>query len=130
MTDPSEGWFYFERGEQSEDSIKRVVLVESPIDAMSLAVMERTDSKKTLYLSTDGAGRLPFEFLQEVKEVALAFDNDDGGEAMATRVSNKLPKAVRKTPKSIDWNQDLVNSFDWSKTNQNIQPGREPRLRR
>ncbi|MGB5633770.1 MAG: hypothetical protein WBM44_30840 [Waterburya sp.] len=24
-----------------------------------------------------------------------------------------LPNAVCKTPKAIDWNQDLVNSFDW-----------------
>ena len=124
-TKRSEGWFYFERGEQSGDSIKRVVLVESPIDAMSLAVMERTNSKKTLYLSTDGAGRLPLEFLQEV-EVAIAFDNDEAGEEMATRVKSKLPKAVSKTPSSVDWNQDLVNSFDWLKTSQNIQTSKEP----
>lgn len=128
-TKRSEGWFYFERGEQSEDSIKRVVLVESPIDAMSLAVMERTNSKKTLYLSADGAGRLPLEFLQEV-EVAIAFDNDEAGEEMATRVKSKLPKAIRKIPSSVDWNQDLVNSFDWLKTSQNIQAGREPRQER
>ncbi|MGB5709597.1 MAG: MobV family relaxase, partial [Waterburya sp.] len=107
----SEGWFYFEQGEQSVDSIKRVVLVESPIDAMSLAVMERTDSKKTLYLSTDGAGQLPLEFLQEMKEVAIAYDNDDAGELMAQRVKSQLPEAVRKTPKAVDWNQDLVNTF-------------------
>jgi hypothetical protein len=25
-----------------------------------------------------------------------------------------LPNAVSKTPKAIDWNQDLVNTFDWS----------------
>ena len=125
-TKRSEGWFYFERGEQSGDSIKRVVLVESPIDAMSLAVMERTDSVKTLYLSTDGAGRLPFEFLHEVKEVAIAFDNDEAGEEMAIRVSKKLPKAVRKTPSSVDWNIDLVNSFDWLKTSQNIQTSKQP----
>lgn len=124
-TKRSEGWFYFERGEQSSDSIKRVVLVESPIDAMSLAVMERTDSVKTLYLSTDGAGQLPLEFLQEV-EVAIAFDNDEAGEEMAAIVKSKLPKAVRKTPSSVDWNQDLVNSFDWLKTSQNIQTSKEP----
>ncbi len=124
-TKRSEGWFYFEQGEQSVDSIKRVVLVESPIDAMSLAVMERTDSKKTMYLSTDGAGQLPLEFLQEAKEVAIAFDNDDAGEEMAQRVKSQLPEAVRKTPKSLDWNQDLVNTFDWSRSSKNIKKGEE-----
>lgn len=113
----SQGWFYFEQGEQSADSIKRVVLVESPIDAMSLAVLERTDSRKTLYLSADGAGQLPLEFLRSVEEVAIAFDNDAAGEEMAEKIKSELPEAVRKTPKSVDWNQDLVNAFDWGKNN-------------
>ena len=112
-----EGWFYFDKGEQSSDPVRRVVLVESPIDAMSLAVLERTDSKKTLYLSTDGAGQIPTEFLAEVKEVAIAYDNDPSGNLMAQRVSSQLPNAVRKSPKTIDWNQDLVNTFDWTSQN-------------
>jgi 5S rRNA maturation endonuclease (ribonuclease M5) len=121
-----EGWFYFERGEQSGDPVRRVVLVESPIDAMSLAVLERTDSKKTLYLSTDGAGQIPIEYLQEVKEVVLALDRDRSGQEMAQRIKTQLPNAVSKTPKAIDWNQDLVNTFDWSNQNrsQQIKPQR------
>ena len=129
-TKRSEGWFYFELGEQSSDSIKRVVLVESPIDAISLAVTERTDSVKTLYLSTDGAGQLPIEFLKEVKFVAIAFDNDEAGEEMAQRVKLQLPEAIRKTPKSVDWNEDLVNTFNWVKSDKNIQASREPRQMR
>ncbi|MGB5634523.1 MAG: DUF3991 domain-containing protein [Waterburya sp.] len=121
----SEGWFYFEQGEQSVDSIKRVVLVESPIDAMSVAVMERTDSKKTMYLSTDAAGQLPLEFLRFVKEVAIAYDNDDAGELMAQGVKSQLPDAVRKLPLAGDWNEDLVNTFDWSKTSKNIQASKQ-----
>ena len=109
-----EGWFYFERGEQSGDPVRRVVLIESPIDAMSLAVLERTDSVKTLYLSTDGAGGIPIEYLKEVKEVVLALDRDRSGQEMAERIKSQLPNAVSKTPKAIDWNQDLVNTFDWS----------------
>lgn len=108
-----DGWFYFERGEQSNDPVRRVVLVESPIDAMSLAVLERTDSVKTRYLSTDGAGEIPTEYLKEVFEVVIAFDRDRAGREMAQRVQSQLPNAVRKTPKAIDWNQDLVNSLDW-----------------
>jgi 5S rRNA maturation endonuclease (ribonuclease M5) len=109
-----EGWFYFERGEQSGDPVRRVVLVESPIDAMSLAVLERTDSVKTLYLSTDGAGQIPIEYLQSVKDVVIAFDRDCSGQSMAERIKTQLPNAVSKTPKAIDWNQDLVNTFDWA----------------
>ncbi|MEM6611231.1 MAG: MobV family relaxase [Cyanobacteria bacterium P01_C01_bin.72] len=109
-----DGWFHFDEGEQSGDAVRRVVLVESPIDAMSLSVLERTNSKKTLYLSTDGAGQIPVEYLEEVKDVAIAFDNDDAGREMAQRIKRMLPNAVVKTPKTVDWNQDLVNSFDWS----------------
>ena len=112
------GWFYFHQGEQSNDPVRRVVLVESPIDAMSLAVLERTDSKKTLYLSTDGAGQIPTEYLKEVFEVVIAFDHDRAGREMTERIKAQLPQAKSKTPKANDWNQDLVNSFDWSGKNQ------------
>jgi Plasmid recombination enzyme/Protein of unknown function (DUF3991)/Toprim-like len=127
-----DGWFHFERGEQSSDPVRRVVLVESPIDAMSLAVLERTDSVKTLYLSTDGAGQIPIEYLKELKDVVIAYDNDTSGNLMAQRVKAQLPNAVSKTPKAIDWNQDLVNTFDWANQNQNRsheinrQPRHEP----
>jgi 5S rRNA maturation endonuclease (ribonuclease M5) len=112
-----EGWFYLTQGEQSGDPVRRVVLVESPIDAMSLAVLERTDSKKTLYLSTDGAGGIPIEYLKEIKEVVLALDRDRSGQSMTERIKTQLPNAVSKTPKAIDWNQDLVNTFDWANQN-------------
>jgi 5S rRNA maturation endonuclease (ribonuclease M5) len=112
-----EGWFYLTQGEQSRDPVRRVVLVESPIDAMSLAVLERTDSVKTLYLSTDGAGVIPIEYLKEVKDVVIAFDRDRSGQEMAQRIKTQLPNAVSKTPKAIDWNQDLVNTFDWANQN-------------
>ena len=112
-----DGWFYFTKGEQSSDPVRRIVLVESPIDAMSLAVLERTDSKKTLYLSTDGAGGIPTEYLKQIKEVVIAFDRDRSGKEMAARIKAQLPNAVVKTPSSVDWNRDLVNSFDWASKN-------------
>ena len=110
----SEGWFYFTKGEQKSDPVKRVVLVESPIDAMSLAVLERTDSLKTLYLSTDGTGQIPTEYLKEVGSVVIAFDRDRAGREMTERIKSQLPGASTKIPSSNDWNQDLVNSFDWT----------------
>ena len=86
-----DGWFYFDKGEQSSDPVRRVVLVESPIDAMSLAVLERTDSKKTLYLSTDGAGQIPTEYLKEVGEVVIAFDRDRQVARWRKELKNSCP---------------------------------------
>jgi 5S rRNA maturation endonuclease (ribonuclease M5) len=77
----------------------------------------RTDSLKTLYLSTDGAGVIPIEYLKEVKDVVIAFDRDRAGQEMTQRIQSQLPQAVCKEPKAIDWNQDLVNTFDWANKN-------------
>ena len=68
---------------------------------------------------TDGAGQIPTEYLKKVGEVAIAYDNDRAGQEMAQRVQSQLPNAMRKTPKAIDWNQDLVNSLDWFGKNRN-----------
>jgi hypothetical protein len=110
----SAGWFHFQQGGQSNDPIQRAVLVESPIDAMSFAVLDRTDSRKTIYLSTDGAGTVPLEFLLQLptKSVIVAYDNDQPGNLMAQRVIEQLPNAVRRLPKAIDWNQELLNMFN------------------
>jgi len=107
------GWFHFQRGGQSSDSIQRAVLVESPIDAMSFAVLDRTESSKTIYLSTDGAGQVPVEFLRMLpaKSVIVAYDNDQPGNFMAQRVMEQLPNSVRKQPKAKDWNEELKNTF-------------------
>jgi hypothetical protein len=116
-TKRNQGWFYFQQGGQSNDPIQRVVLAESPIDAMSFAVLDRNDSRRTIYLSTDGAGQIPTEFLQQSKEVVVAYDNDLPGQEMTQRVISQFPNAVCKTPSSVDWNQELVNMFDWSNKN-------------
>ncbi len=113
-TKRSEGWFYFSQGGQSSDPINRAVLVESPIDALSFAVLDRNDSRRTVYISTDGAGHVPNEFLQQLRDVVIAYDNDQAGKLMAPRVLSQFPNAVRKLPKTIDWNEDLVNQFNWS----------------
>ena len=123
----SEGWFYFERGGQFVDPIQRAVLVESPIDAMSFAVLDRTESRKTLYLSTDGAGEVPLKFLRTLpaKSVLVAYDNDLDGNLMAQRVMEQLPdQAVRKLSKAKDWNEDIKNTFNLEQQQQQ-QPEQE-----
>jgi len=110
------GWFHFQTGGQSGDPIQRAVLVESPIDAMSFAVLDRTESRRTIYLSTDGAGTVPLEFLRQLpnKSVVVAYDNDEAGNLMAQRVMEQLPNAVRRLPKATDWNEELKNMFNLS----------------
>lgn len=112
-TKRSEGWFYFIQGGQSSDPIKRAVLVESPIDAISFAVLDRNESRRTIYISTDGAGSLPHEELSQLRDVVVAFDNDPAGNLMAQLAMSQLPNSVRKIPSSVDWNEELVNRFNW-----------------
>jgi len=109
----SQGWFHFKRGGQPDDPIQRAVLVESPIDAMSFAVLDRTESRKTIYLSSDGAGSVPLEFLRTLPapSVIVAYDNDPDGNLMAQRVMEQLPNSVRRLPKAKDWNEELKNIF-------------------
>lgn len=110
----SHGWFHFQKGGQSSEPIARAVLVESPIDAISFAVLDRTDSRKTIYLSTDGAGQVPLEFLGHLpnKSVIVAYDNDNCGNLMTLNVMEQLPNCVRKLPKAKDWNEELKNMFN------------------
>ncbi|MGK7935449.1 MAG: DUF3991 domain-containing protein, partial [Xenococcaceae cyanobacterium] len=115
-TKRSEGWFYFPQGGQSSDLITRAVLVESPIDAMSFAVLDRNDSRRTIYISTDGEGSIPSEFLRQLKDVVVAYDNDVAGNLMAQKMLSQFQNSVRKLPKANDWNEELVNRFNWSKS--------------
>ncbi|MDJ0744886.1 MAG: toprim domain-containing protein [Xenococcaceae cyanobacterium MO_167.B27] len=85
---------------------------------MSFAVLDRNDSRRTIYISTDGAGQVPNEFLQQSQDVVVAYDNDIAGKLMAQRVLSQLPNAVRKLPKAIDWNEELVNRFNWGRTSE------------
>ena len=100
----SQGFFYVESEQPGE--VQQVVLVESAIDALSYQTLHPPE-RKTLYLSTDSAGYVPVEQLQEAVEVVIAFDNDEAGEAMAARVQQNLPQAYRHGPTQKDWNQEL-----------------------
>jgi DNA primase len=93
-----------------------VLLTESAIDALSLAILDKQRSQSpgaTVYLSTDGAGAIPLDALKHVMarggQVFVAFDGDPPGEAMAWRVAQQLPGVKRLTPAyGKDWNERLV----------------------
>jgi hypothetical protein len=110
-----QGWFWLGTG---CGPISRVMLTESPIDAMSLAMLDRQNRAQagvTIYLSVDGAGALPVEPLKAVMQrggkVNIAFDADKPGELMAWRVAQKLPGAERLLPTTgKDWNDQLADN--------------------
>ncbi|MBD2114974.1 MULTISPECIES: strawberry notch C-terminal domain-containing protein [Cyanophyceae] len=108
-----QGWFWIGTG---QGPVSRVLLVESPIDAMSLAMLDRAQRGPegvSIYLSTDGSGGVPVEALKTVLRngglVAAAFDADVAGETMAWRVAQQVPGIERLTPnQGKDWNEVLV----------------------
>ena len=108
------GWFFFSIG---EGIVRRIFLVESPIDAVSLAAL-RGDSiyGRTIYISIDGAGSVPVPVLTDAvrkgAKIILALDGDRPGEEMSWRIAKQLPLAIRIRPLlGKDWNEQLLGSF-------------------
>ena len=60
----------------------------------------------------------------------VAYDNDKQGNLMAQRTISQLPTAIRKLPKAIDWNSDLMNRFNWSKESRSNEIKRQPQYER
>ncbi|MHC5717681.1 MAG: MobV family relaxase, partial [Nostoc sp.] len=92
-----EGWFYFHLGGQPTDAVEKLVLLKSPIDAISFAMLEyqvRGDvpSNRTLFLAVDDPNSLPVERLQNIPHVSVAFDADNAGDAAARAVLELLPQ--------------------------------------
>jgi hypothetical protein len=108
-----QGWFWIGTG---SGPVRRVLLTESPIDAMSLALLDkerRVQPGVTIYLSTDGSGAAPTEalslVLQQGGQVMVAFDADQTGETMAWRLAQTLPEVTRLSPQvGKDWNAQLT----------------------
>lgn len=108
-----QGWFWIGAG---KGEVKRVMLTESPIDALSLATLDKRRQATegvSIYLSTDGSGAIPTAALKQVIEregqVGVAFDTDSAGETMAWRIAEELPGVGRITPAyGKDWNERLI----------------------
>ena len=109
-----EGWFYFHLGGQPTSPVEKVVLLKSPIDAVSFAMLEyqlRGDvpPNRTLYMAVDNPNSLPVEQLQNIPSVQVAFDSDDSGNAAARVVKELLPQSKRLKCKADDWNHQLLD---------------------
>jgi hypothetical protein len=109
-----EGWFHFRLGGQPTEPVEKVVLLKSPIDAVSFAMLEyqlRGDvpPNRTLYMAVDNPKSLPVEQLQNIPNLQVAFDSDDAGNAAARVVKELLPQSKRVKCKAHDWNQQLLD---------------------
>ncbi|MBD2520475.1 plasmid recombination protein [Nostoc sp. FACHB-973] len=109
-----EGWFHFRLGGQPTDPVEKVVLLKSPIDAISFGMLEYqrlgdVPPNRTLYMAVDNPKSLPVEQLQNIPNVQVAFDSDDSGNAAARVVKELLPQSKRLKCKAADWNQQLLD---------------------
>ncbi|MEO0926746.1 MAG: toprim domain-containing protein [Cyanobacteria bacterium J06643_13] len=112
-TKRNEGWFFFSLG---EGIVRRIFLVESPIDAISLAALRGNSIYgRTIYISIDGAGSIPITVLtnafQQGAKIILALDGDRPGEEMSWRIAKQLQSSLRVRPLAgKDWNEQLLGS--------------------
>jgi Plasmid recombination enzyme/Protein of unknown function (DUF3991) len=104
----NKGWFHFTTGSEPDSKITRAVLVKSPIETLSIAVLDHSLLHKTIYIAVDSPRCMPIEFLSYFKEVVAAYDNDGVGEEIAGAVLKVLPQVTRLKPKARDWNQQLI----------------------
>jgi Toprim-like/Protein of unknown function (DUF3991) len=109
-----EGWFWLQ---SKPGEVNRIFVVESPIDAISLMVLDHERQKQyqgaTVYISSDGQGAMPIAALKSVLDqngrVAAAFDADKVGETMSWDLAHELPGVMRATPGwGKDWNERLL----------------------
>jgi hypothetical protein len=112
-SDRSEGWFHLKLGGEADDKIERVYLCSSPIDALTMAEIDRDGHKgqpsvRTMYMAVDDPDNLPFELLRNISRIGLAFNNDDQGNLAAQVVKSMLPQAKRIAPKGRTWNEILI----------------------
>jgi hypothetical protein len=111
--DRSQGWFHLKLGGEADDKIERVFLCDSPIDALTMAEIDRNEHKgqppvRTMYMAVDDPDNLPFEVLRNISRIGVAFNNDDQGNEAAQVVQSMLPQAKRIAPKGLSWNEILI----------------------
>jgi Relaxase/Mobilisation nuclease domain/Protein of unknown function (DUF3991) len=112
-SDRSSCWFHFKLGGEADDKIERVYLCSSPIDALTMAEIDREGHKgqppvRTMYMAVDDPDDLPFEVLRNISRIGAAFNNDDQGNEAAHVVKSMLPQAKRIAPKGQSWNEVFV----------------------
>jgi hypothetical protein len=106
-SDRSRGRFYCLLGGDLTGDVERVIVAQTPIDAVALGVMEGILEKRTMYLSADGV--LPTAFLQDFspEHVRVAMNRDEQGQRLAEEVREALPQVRQVMPEEEDWVRSL-----------------------
>ncbi|MEJ6487879.1 mobilization protein, partial [Nostoc punctiforme UO1] len=123
------GWFHLKLGGEAEDKIERVYLCSSPIDALTMAEIDRKGHLgqppvRTMYMAVDDPDNLPVELLRNISRIGLAFNNDDLGNEAAQVVQEMLPQAKRIAPKGLSWNEILIKQQQQQEMLEQKQRGR------
>ncbi|MBN3922655.1 MAG: plasmid recombination protein [Nostoc sp. NMS4] len=104
-----DSWFYFTLGKKPSEQTSTVVLSDSPIDAISVAMLEYQvkgiPENRTVYMAVDDTSNLPVERLRNVPCVQVAFSQP----TVARAVKELLPHSTQLKCKSRDWNTQLIN---------------------
>lgn len=104
-----DSWFYFTFGKKPSDKASTAVLSDSPIDAISVAMLEYhvkgIPENRTVYMAVDDTSSLPVERLRNVTRVQVAFSQSTAARA----VKELLPHSTQLKCKSRDWNTQLIN---------------------
>jgi hypothetical protein len=113
-TKRADGYFYFDFGGETTDSVQKVVLSKSPMDALSCAALSGathggSPPVKTMFLAVDSLKNLPLDFLKNIPSVTVAIDNDSAGRSMGQAIKELLPLSTVLQPKAMDWNAELLN---------------------
>ncbi|MCC5668346.1 relaxase/mobilization nuclease domain-containing protein [Nostoc sp. CHAB 5784] len=112
-SDRSPGWFHLKLGGEADDKIERVFLCDSPIDALSMAEIDRKGHSRqppvrTMYMAVDDPNNLPFELLRNINRIGVAFNNDSQGNETSLVIQKMLPQAQRIAPPGRTWNEILI----------------------
>ncbi len=121
---PNNGTGYFQVS-QGKGKLNRIVLTDSPLEAMSLAALEQGGhSNRTLYIDVNGRQDNP-EFLNLLEQgirIEVAFGAEGRSETRARQILNSFPEVTRKKPaQGKSWNEQL-RSKSRSKNNKPVEP--------
>jgi Plasmid recombination enzyme len=104
-SDMQKGRFYWLRGGAAEDAVERVVVGQTPMDALALGLWSPLPDVRTMYLSADGV--LPIGYLQGFSpdRVTVAINQDEAGQRLAQAARHHLPQVRQVVPDQADWVQ-------------------------
>jgi hypothetical protein len=106
-SDRGRGRFYCLLGGDLTGEVQRVIVAQTPIDAVAIGVMEHMPERRTMYLSADGV--IPVEYLQGFshERVIVAMNQNGVGQRLAQEAREELPQVRQVVPEQPDWVQTL-----------------------